>query len=382
MTKADMERVKSCLKSFKIETPSWAYGDGGTRFKVFHAKGAARNLREKLQDAAQVHKLTGAAPTVAVHMLWDLADTSPEEASAYAKSLGLRIGAINPTLFEREEYKFGSLAHPDAKVRNKALRHTLDSIEVMRACKSRFLSVWLADGTNHPGQDDFRARKRRLTQSLKKVHAALDPGMRMLIEYKFFEPSFYSTDIADWGMAGLYCRACGDRAKTLVDLGHHPQGTNIEQIVAFLIDEDMLGGFHFNCRKYADDDLTTGSLNPYELFLIFNELVAARGGRGVYNVPYTIDQSHNVEPKVEAMIYSVMNIQEACAKALLVDRAALKKAQRRADVLGAERIIKRAYNTDATPLLAEVRREMGVPADPFQAFRRSGYRKRIENERG
>jgi L-rhamnose isomerase/sugar isomerase len=289
---------------------------------------------------------------------------------------------VNPTLFERDEYKFGSIANPDPKVREQAVRHMLDSIRIMREVGSRILSVWAADGTNHPGQDDFRARKHRITESLRRAHRELDAGMRMLVEYKFFEPAFYSTDIADWGQAYVFCKACGPRARVLVDLGHHPQGTNIEQIVAFLIDEGMLGGFHFNCRKYADDDLTVGSLNPYELFLIFHELVSAARGGGIYEVPYMIDQSHNVEPKIEAMIQSVMNLQEAYAKALLVDRAGLARAQKRGDVLEAERVLRRAFAADVTAVLAEMRKEMGLDPDPCAAYRRSGYQRRIEEERG
>ena len=370
------------LRAFHIETPSWAYGDSGTRFKVFHQKGAARNLREKLQDAAEVHRLTGVTPTVAVHVLWDFLDITPEEAVAYVEPLGVRIGSVNPTLFEQPEYKFGSVGNPDATIRDKALNHMIESVEIMRKCDSRVLSVWLGDGTNYPGQDDFRARRRRIAENLKKAHDALDADMQMLIEYKFFEPAFYSTDIGDWGMAYLFARSCGDKARVLVDLGHHPLGTNIEQIVALLIDEDMLGGFHFNSKKYADDDLTTGSIAPYDLFLIFNELVSAAGGEGLYDVAYMIDQSHNIKPKIEAMIQSVMNIQEAYAKALLVDRAALKEAQAACDVIAAERVLKRAFNTDVTALLAPAREEMGLPADPVIACRESEYQQKIESERG
>ena len=374
--------LKGKLQALRIETGSWAYAESGTRFKVFHQKGAARNIMEKIQDAAEVHKWTGACPTVAVHMLWDFLDAEPAEAKQLAESLGIRIGAVNPTLFEREEYKFGSIANPSAAVRQKAVRHMLDSIEIMRQCDSKIMSIWLGDGTNYPGQDDFRKRKHRLTECLKQAHDALDPDMQMLIEYKFFEPSFYSTDIADWGMTYVYCKACGDKAKVLVDLGHHPQGTNIEHIVSFLVDEDMLGGFHFNCRKYADDDLTTGSVNPYELFLIFNELVGATGGETIYDVAYMIDQSHNIKPKVEAMIQSVVHIQETYVKALLVDRKALAEAQAECDVIGAERILKRAYGTDVTPLLAEARKALGLEPDPLETYRQSDYQQEIECERG
>ncbi len=370
------------LKAFTIETPSWAYGDSGTRFKVFHQRGAARNLREKLADAAEVHRLTGVTPSVAVHVLWDFADTTPEEAASLAESLGLRLGSINPTLFEREAYKFGSLANPNAAVRKKALDHIMQCIDIMRRVHSNLLSLWLADGTNYPGQDNLAERKHRVTENLQAVHDALDDGMTMLIEYKFFEPAFYATDIADWGMAAMFCGHCGPRAKVLVDLGHHAPGANIEQIVALLIDEGLLGGFHFNSKKYGDDDLTTGSLNPYELFLIFNELVAAGGGAGAYRTAYMIDQSHNTKPKIAAMIQSVMNIQETCAKALLVDRKALATAQAACDVIGAERIMKSAFNTDVTAMLAAMREELGRPPDPLAAYRQGEYQDQIEKDRG
>jgi L-rhamnose isomerase/sugar isomerase len=375
-------KVKSLVRAWKIEAPSWAFGNGGTRFKVFHQKGAARNIREKLQDAAVVHKLTGATPTVAVHMLWDLAEMPPDEVRDCAREAGLGIGAMNPTLFEQPEYLYGSLASPQRKAREKAIAHLLDCIEAMARLESRALSVWLADGTNHPGQDDFRARRRRLAEALKIAHDALGPGMQLLLEYKLYEPAFYSTDIADWGMAYILCKEAGAKARVLVDLGHHAQGVNIEQIVATLIDEEMLGGFHFNSRKYGDDDLTTGTMNPHELFLIFNELVAAAGGRGITPGAYVIDQSHNIEPKIEAMLLSVMNMQAMYARALLVDRAALREAQRRCDVLGAERVLQKAYETDVTPLLAEMRKEAGLPPDPFEAYRRSGHQEKIERERG
>jgi L-rhamnose isomerase/sugar isomerase len=251
----------------------------------------------------------------------------------------------------------------------------------MKVCGAKYLNLWFADGTNYPGQDDLRKRKRRVAENLKKVYQALDEEMTMLIEYKLFEPSFYSTDIADWGMAYLFARQCGPKARVLVDLGHHPLGTNIEQIVAFLIDENMLGGFHFNSKKYADDDLTTGSVNPYELFLIFNELVAAAGGDGLYEAAYVIDQSHNVKPKIEAMIQSIVNIQQTYAKALSVDRIALQEAQESGDIITAEQILKDAFFTDVKPLLKTVREKMSVAADPLQAYRQSNYQQQIESKR-
>jgi len=377
----DIKTVKETLKNQRLETPSWGYADSGTRFMVFTQPGAARNIFEKLEDAACVHRFTGITPTVAVHVLWDFADADVAEAKNYAESLGVSIGSVNPTLFERQDYKYGSLAHPDKKVRQKAVEHMLHSIEIMRQCESRYMSVWLADGTNYPGQDSLRERKHRVTENLRKVHDALDNGMQMLLEYKFFEPAFYSTDIGDWGMAYVFTRKCGSKAKVLVDLGHHPPGTNIEQIVSFLADEQMLGGFHFNSRKYADDDLTAGSMNPYELFLIFNELVAANDGPGWCELAYMIDQSHNIKPKIEAMIQSVMNIQQIYAKVLCLDRNALEQAREACDVIGAEQVLKEAFYTDVSCLLESVREEMGLAPDPLRAYRQSGYQRKIEEER-
>ncbi|MBN1436348.1 MAG: L-rhamnose isomerase [Sedimentisphaerales bacterium] len=377
----DIKAVKEALKGQAIETPSWAYANSGTRFHTFGQAGAARNILEKLEDASCVHKLTGVCPTVAVHVLWDFVDKTVAEAKACAESLGVKIGAINPTLFEQSEYKFGSIGSPDARARQKALDHLLYSVDIMRECDSKFLSIWLADGTNYPGQDDLRQRKHRVAENLQKVHGALDDDMQMLVEYKFFEPAFYSTDIGDWGMAYLFCKKCGPKAKVLVDLGHHPLGTNIEQIVALLIDEDMLGGFHFNSKKYADDDLTVASVQPYEFFLIFNELVAAAGGGSAYDVPYMIDQSHNLKGKIEAMIQSVMNIQETYAKALCLDRKALAAAQQKMDIIAAESVMKDAFFTDVRPLLGAVREEMGLAPDPLAAYRESGYQGKIEKSR-
>ena len=281
----DVKAVQAALGSQRVETPSWAYGDSGTRFGVFKQAGAAGGISEKLEDAAQVHRLTGITPSVAVHAGMDLGDKTAAEMLSHAASLGMEIGSVNPTLFGRQEYKYGSVGNPDKAVQDKAVEHMLASIEIMRHCGSKYLSVWLADGMNFPGQDDMRSRKRRIAGNLKKVHDALDEGMEMLLEYKFFEPAFYATDIGDWGMAYVFSRQCGPKAKVLVDLGHHPLGTNIEQIVAWLIDEGMLGGFHFNSKKFADDDLTVGSIGPYEFFLIFCELAAAGDGATLYDVP-------------------------------------------------------------------------------------------------
>ena len=379
-----VETVKVALQRLRIETPSWGYGDSGTRFKVFHWPGAARNIYEKLADAAQVHRYTGICPTVAIHIPWDKVEDW-EGLKQYAADLGLAIGSVNPNLFQDDAYKLGSICHPDPSVRRQAVEHILECIEIARKVGSSILSLWFADGTNYPGQDDFRSRKHRMIEALAEVYRQMPEGMRMLIEYKFFEPAFYHTDLADWGMAYVVATHLGPQAQVLVDTGHHPQGTNIEHLVAFLLDEGRLGGFHFNSRKYADDDLIVGSINPFELFLIFNELVAAEQDPQTKEtasmVVYMIDQSHNIEPKIEAMILSVINVQTAYAKALLVDRQRLREAQKAGDVLEAHRVLLEAYETDVRPLLAQVRLEMGLDPDPIAAFRRSGYAEKIAQER-
>jgi L-rhamnose isomerase/sugar isomerase len=378
----DSEQVIARIAAFSVETPSWGYGNSGTRFKVFPWPGAARNLYEKLEDAAMVQRVTGSCPGVALHIPWDLVDNW-QDARAYAAQLGLRLGAVNPNLFQDNTYRLGSLCHFDKGVREQAIEHVLACIQIAQTIDSNLLSLWLADGTNYPGQDDLRRRRHRLLDSLQVIYAALPAGMRLLIEYKFFEPAFYSTDLPDWGTSLLLAQKLGPQAEVLVDTGHHPQGTNIAQIVAQLLDEDRLGGFHFNDRKYADDDLIVGSLNPFELFCIFNEIVSAasEGNANATRIAYMIDQSHNIEPKIEAMIQSVLNIQTAYAKALLVDRVALREAQERGDVLGAYRVLQTAYETDVRPLLAEVRVRQGLDPDPVAAFRASGYAKRVASER-
>ena len=380
----DVEEVKGALKRQRIETPSWGYGNSGTRFKVFPWPGAARNVYEKLADAAVVHRLTGVCPTVAIHIPWDKVDDW-KALREYATSLGLQIGAVNPNLFQDDQYRLGSVCHPDSSVRRRAVDHLLECIEIARQVNSSILSLWIADGTNYPGQDSIRARKRRMLETLSEVYQHIPPDMRLLIEYKFFEPAFYHTDLADWGMAYAVASHLGPQAQVLVDIGHHPQGTNIEHIVAFLLDEGKLGGFHFNNRKYADDDLIVGTIHPFELFLIFHELVSAehdpRTAETARAVAYMIDQSHNIEPKIEAIIQSVVNIQIAYAKALIVDRQRLREAQEAGDVLDAHRLLQEAYETDVRPLLAQVRIEMGLDPDPISAFRRSGYAERIARER-
>lgn len=377
----DVARIKQALREQKIETPSWGYADSGTRFKVFRQAGAARTTYEKLADAAQVHKLTGVAPSVALHIPWDKVDDYAA-LKDYAASLGITLGAINPNLFQDSEYMLGSVCHPSAAVRSKAVDHLLECIEIAKTLGSQIISVWLADGTSSPGQDNFRQRKHRLVEALAAAYVHMPAPMRMLVEYKFFEPAFYHTDLGDWGMAFLVCQKLGERAQVLVDLGHHPLGTNIEQIVALLIDEGRLGGFHFNNKKYADDDLTVGSINPYELFLIFNELIDGALDPAVsMDVAYMIDESINIKPKIESMIQSVINVQEAYARALLIERDKLAEAQQSGDVVMAEELLTRAFRTNVTPLLMAVREELGVPVDPLAAYRASGYCARICAER-
>lgn len=378
----DVEAVLDAIQRFTVETPSWGYGDSGTRFKVFHWPGAASTLSEKLADAAQVQRVTGICPSVAIHIPWDKEDDW-QAVKEYAGSLGLRIGAVNPNLFQEDAYRFGSLCHFDKQVREQAIEHVLECIHIAQVVGSDVISLWLADGTNYPGQDDLRRRRHRLLDSLQVIYAALPGGMRLLIEYKFFEPAFYSTDLPDWGTSLLMAQKLGRQAEVLVDTGHHAQGTNVAQIVAQLLDEGRLGGFHFNDRRYADDDLIVGSQNPFDLFCIFNEIVSAgaEGNANAGRIAYMIDQSHNIEPKIEAMIQSVLNIQTAYAKALLVDHAALRAAQEVGDVLGAYRVLQVAYETDVRPLLAEVRVRQGCDPDPIKAFRASGYAERVAHER-
>lgn len=368
--------VKEILKRQAIETPSWGYGNSGTRFAVFRQPGAARDIHERLADAAEVHRLTGVCPSVAIHIPWDKTEDFVALAQE-ANELGVRIGSVNPNLFQDPDYKLGSFGHPDPRVRGKAMEHMAECIEIMEKTGSRTLSLWFADGTNYPGQDSFRRRKRFFLACLKEVYARLPENATMLLEYKPFEPAFYHTDIADWGMAFAFCRKLGPKAKVLVDLGHHLPGANIEHIVAFLLDEDAMGGFHFNNRKYADDDLTTGSINPYEVFLIFHEIVTAEA----HELAFMVDQSHNVKPKLEAMITTAMFLQESLARALLVDQVQLAEAQATGDIVMAERCLQQAFTTDVTPLVEEVREEMGCPADPLLAYRESGYQARIEAER-
>lgn len=372
----DIAKVRQAIKNFRCELPSWGFGDSGTRFQVFKKPGAAGTLEEKLQDAAQVNRYTGVTPTVAVHIPWDKCDDY-EAIKKYAENLGVSIGAVNPNLFQDDDYMLGSLCNADASIRQKALDHMFECVDIMKKTGSKDLSLWLADGTNYPGQASFRERKHRLEDSLCQVEKAMPDGTRLLIEYKGFEPAFYATDLQDWGMSFTMAQKLGEKAQVLVDIGHHALGTNVEQIVSILLDEGKLGGFHFNNRKYADDDLIVGSIQPYELFLIFYELIAAERDAATAacakNVAYMIDQSHAIEPKIPAMIRSVLNIQTAQAKALLVNSERLTKFQHANDVMAAENEIRSAYEIDVTPLLESVREEMGLAPDPMAAYLASGY---------
>ncbi|GAA2492121.1 L-rhamnose isomerase [Streptomyces longisporus] len=374
----DQSAVKAALAAQKIETPSWAYGNSGTRFKVFAQQGVPRDPWEKLADAAQVHAFTGVAPTVALHIPWDKVEDYGKLA-AFAREQGIALGAINSNTFQDDDYKLGSICHPDAAIRRKAVDHLLECVDIMDATGSRDLKLWFADGTNYPGQDDLRARQDRLAEGLAKVYARLGDGQRMLLEYKLFEPAFYATDVPDWGTAYAHCLKLGEKAQVVVDTGHHAPGTNIEFIVATLLRENKLGGFDFNSRFYADDDLMVGAADPFQLFRIMYEVV--RGGGYTDQVAFMLDQCHNIEAKIPAIIRSVMNVQEATAKALLVDRDALSAAQRSGDVLEANAVLMDAYNTDVRPLLAEVRKEMGLDPDPIAAYRRSGWTEKIVEER-
>ena len=366
----DIRRVEEALLAQQVETPSWAFGNSGTRFAVFAQPGAPRTPVEKLEDAAEVHRYTGIAPSVALHIPWDRVEDFSEFRDA-ASSLGLRLGSINPNVFQEPDYKLGSVCNPDASIRRAAIDHILDCVAIAGQTGSDSISLWLADGTNYPGQDSLSARRARLVASLQEVYAALPEELDLLVEYKFYEPAFYSTDLADWGSAVTLCQSLGPRARVLVDLGHHAHGVNIEQIVSVLQQLNRLGGFHFNDRKYGDDDLIVGSIDPFQLFLIFAELVSI--GAFQDGVRLTIDQSHNIEPKIEAVIQSVVNLQEAYAKALLIDRVSLEHTQLAGDVLEAHRILLDAFSTDVRPLCAKVRTELGAAEDPVSAFRASGY---------
>jgi L-rhamnose isomerase/sugar isomerase len=376
----DLTAVKTALGAQRVEVPSWAFGNTGTRFKVFAQPGVPRTVAEKIDDAAQVHKYTGIAPSVAVHIPWDAVEDYGALA-AYAKDRGVAVGTVNANVFQDDAYRLGSVANPDPAVRAKAVAHLLECVDIMDATGSADLKLWFADGTNYPGQDDIAARQDRLAEALAEVYARLRAGQRMLLEYKLFEPSFYTTDVPDWGTALLHCQALGPRAAVVVDTGHHAPGTNIEFIVAVLLRAGRLGGFDFNSRFYADDDLMVGAADPFQLFRILYEVVRADAIRPGAGVAFMLDQCHNIEPKIPAQIRSVLNVQEATAKALLVDAPALAAAQQAGDVLGANAVLMDAYNTDVRPLLADLRAGMGLDPDPLSAYHRSGYAEKIAAER-
>ena len=373
---SDPAAVKAALRQQRIELPSWAFGNSGTRFKVFAQPGVPRTPFEKVDDAATVHRFTGVAPTVALHIPWDAVDDYGQLAK-HAADQGVAVGTINANVFQDDDYKLGSVCNPDPRVRRKALDHLLECVDVMDATGSRDLKLWFADGTNYPGQDSIRARQERLAEALAAVYRRLGPDQRVLLEYKLFEPAFYSTDVPDWGTALQHCLALGGRALVVVDTGHHAPGTNIEMIVAVLLRAGRLGGFDFNSRFYADDDLMVGAADPFQLFRIMHEVVQGGGYAPEAGIAFMLDQCHNIEPKIPGQIRSVMNVQEATAKALLVDAQALERAQSAGDVLGANGVLMGAYATDVRPLLAELRTELGLDPDPLAAYARSGYGERI-----
>jgi L-rhamnose isomerase/sugar isomerase len=372
----DTPGVVETLKAQRIELPSWAFGNSGTRFKVFAQSGVPRDPFEKVQDAATVHRFTAAAPTVALHIPWDRVDDF-DRLRRYAADLGVGLGTINANVFQDDAYMLGSVTNPDPAVRRKAIDHLLECVDIMDVTGSRDLKLWFADGTNYPGQDDIRARQDRLAEALTEVYDRLSGGQRMLLEYKLFEPAFYTMDVPDWGTAHTHCLALGPNAQVVVDTGHHAPGTNIEFIVAILLRAGRLGGFDFNSRFYADDDLMVGAADPFQLFRIMWEV--RRGGAlaPTTEVAFMLDQCHNIEPKIPGQIRSVMNVQEATAKALLVDVEELTTRQASGDVLGANAVLMDAYNTDVRRLLADLREQMGLRPDPMAAYAASGYAEKI-----
>src|SRR5580692_1288488 len=377
-------KLFDALEAFRIELPSWGFANTGTRFGKYIQPGAATTTEEKFSDAGQVHLLTGVCPTIALHVLWDCPDgvSSADDIKKYAERYRVLPGSINPNLFQDQENKYGSFGNPDPAIRQRALQHTKDSIEIASRLHSRDISMWFADGSNYPGTANIRQRKQWFTELLKESHQALSPGQRLLIEYKPFEPAFYHTDIADWGMSLLLSRAAGPQAKVLVDTGHHYAAQNIEQIVAWLLSEDMLGGFHFNDRRYADDDLTLGSIDPYQVFRIFHEICyftweTARPP----DIAYMIDQSHNLKNKIEETIQTSNNAQELFAKASLVDHERLSSCQGKGELIDAEETLREAFFADVRPLLREWRTSKGLPEDAISAFRESGYLRKAEKER-
>ncbi|MGC2163318.1 MAG: TIM barrel protein [Silvibacterium sp.] len=375
------ERIGKALDSLRIELPSWGFANTGTRFGKYLQPEAATCVEDKFADAAEVHALTGACPTLALHVEWDLPNGVADVASirALERKYGIRSGSINPNLFEPQEYKFGSICNPDPAVRRRAVGHLLDSVHIARGLQSRDISLWVADGSNYPGTQSILRRIEWMEEALAETHAALDPSQRLLIEYKPFEPAFYHTDIADWGMALLLARHAGPQAVVLVDTGHHYQAQNIEQIVVWLLREGVLGGFHFNDRRFADDDLTLGSIDPYQVFRIFHEILSV--GDKAAEVAYMVDQSHNLKGKMEAMVQTVCAAQELFARAALVDRAELAELQDACRLVEAEECFRDAFFTDVRPVLRAWRRQRGLPEDPLAALRSGGYLERIRSQR-
>lgn len=375
--------IKKKLKEMVIELPSWAVGNSGTRYGTFRDSGAARNVWDKIDDCAEIQRVLGVCPVMASHVLWDVTeDGQYAPVKDYAKKKGMKIGTFHPNTFADQDYRYGSICSPIKSVRIKAIKHLEECVWKAREMESKVIGMWVADGTNFPGQDSLIERKHRLFDGLKALYDTLDDDMMLALEYKPFEPFFYTTDVADWGISKSICDKLGEKAKVLVDLGHHLPGVNVEHIVSFLLDEGKLGGFHFNNRRYADDDLITGTVRPLETFLIFKEIVDAEIAGLDTNITYMLDQSHNIEPSLEGIIYSVMNIQTAYAKALVIDREALKVAQEHNDVVLANKIVMDAFNTDVEPLLKEVRLEMGLSdTDPLRNYRQSGYGEKIIAER-
>jgi L-rhamnose isomerase/sugar isomerase len=385
LSSAQQDQVMRALDSFRIELPSWAFADTGTRFGKFTQPAAAVTFEEKASDAGEVHRFTGSCPTMAIHVLWDFPNGVNDVAVAktMASRNGIAIGSISPNIFQDQEYKYGSVGNPDPAIRGRALDHILDCVEIAKAAGSRDITPWFADGSNYPGTANIRQRRAWFEDSLKRVHDALSEDQRLLVEYKPFEPAFYHTDVADWGMAYLLAKAAGPKAKVLVDTGHHYQAQNIEQIVAWLLHDEMLGGFHFNDRRYADDDLTLGSIDPYQVFRIFHEIhLWAWEMNKTPDIAYMVDQSHNLKPKIEEMIQTVVSAQELYAKAALVDHGRLAQKQKECALIDAEETLKRAFRADVEPAIVEWRRAHGLVEDPLEAFRASGYTQRITAERG
>ncbi|NED94839.1 L-rhamnose isomerase [Phytoactinopolyspora alkaliphila] len=377
---SDHSAITAGIRGLGVETASWAYANSGTRFKVFAQPGVPRDPFEKIDDAAVVHRLTGAAPTVALHIPWDKVDDY-DRLAKHAEAQGVRIGAINSNVFQDDDYKLGSVCSPDPVVRRKATDHLLECIDIMDATGSDTLKLWFADGTNYPGQDSIRARQDRLAEALRETYARLGDGQRMLLEYKLFEPSFYTMDVPDWGTSYAHCLELGPRAQVVIDTGHHAPGTNIEFIVAFLLRAHKLGGFDFNSRFYADDDLMVGAADPFQLFRIMHEIVSVGAHTPQAGIAFMLDQCHNIEAKIPAIIRSVLNVQEMTAKALMLDNTALAAAQGSGDVLAANQIFMDAFYTDVRPMLASLREEDGRDPDPMAAYHRSGYAETIAAER-